>query len=241
MKSPTGDGAYSNFDLAPSPALTKALESMTPSPLPVTDHTSDDDRAATPSSEDETEEPVEDPKQLFVPPGERKISKSESFSHNSEFDAARKKRLFYKDGSRGGLSSNLKKSYLSSSDEDLAKEERMGANARAESMQNLSRNNAVNVEKIEEERMVKRRVSRPGKSESFRKTASVLNMKDIDPQIAQNPELMATFQTELEAQFEQWKTQFLQKHGRLPSIDKDEGDLVDTESKVGLITFIIIH
>jgi len=125
----------------------------------------------------------------------KKLPKAESFSHHSEFDVVKVKRRAFAE-SAGSRQAGRTTSYGSSSDEEAAAE-RLGG-----SMTDLN----VNVRKLNNE-SERKPAERPA-----RKAASVLGLQELAPDIQAHPELLESFQVELENQFEQWKEDFLQRH-----------------------------
>jgi len=180
-------------------------------------------------------------KSLDMNPPARRVSKSESFSHNSEFDVAKMRRKKFasaasktQDTKRGNSTIDLRRSsHHSSSEEDIRvpftpKEDDnlkpgMRSNGlsghntsnkiqdfRAASMHNLTSGNEQKLKKTESSRIS----SRENKN-SIQKTTSLREIPSGDSldSTKESDDMMQLFRNQLEAQFEQWKTEFLSQHG----------------------------
>lgn len=176
----------------------------------------------------------------------RKLSKSESFSHNSEFDIVEMKRKKFASGpgrkgdsKRGSSTADLRSSSNhSSSEEDLRstkpqernqKNHSLGTSSdnvgkikgnKATSMHNLtSSNNRGQINMESQQELEANKDSRGDGFITVQKATSLMEIQKLDSDNSNNPDIMKQFHTQLEAQFEQWKQDFLKKHlteGQVP-------------------------
>jgi hypothetical protein len=181
----------------------------------------------------------------------KRVSKSESFSHNSEFDIAKMKRKKFSSGSaakadakRGHSNIDLRRSSNHSSSEEeisipfssqkeIEKSRNLGRSSRstsnnsnnkindhrATSMHNLTSGDSVQQsKKMERNRLAANEKSQIQKTTSLLEISNGASLTDASSGAADNM-MMDAFRNQLEAQFEQWKTEFLKEHIMVSSAD----------------------
>lgn len=160
----------------------------------------------------------------------RKISKSESFSHHSEFNEAKQRRKNFKSSrsnammhrssqSSAGSATDLRRS-MSLSDSE---EEKEGLGSVVERKFDGSKNDfikqsndrAVSMSDLSAKNMVKGSMERKSEEGHAEKVQKATSLQKLSGESVNKDEVvqMDTYRKQLEMQFEQWKEEFMKQHG----------------------------
>lgn len=157
----------------------------------------------------------------------RKLSKSESFSHNSEFDFVQMKRkkfaasqLSSKSNDKRGSSTTDLRSSLSSnhsnSDEDFPQKKIQTGLHKKEGDTINTEHKSTSMHNLAADPQIRTKSNSQLNSNNIHKTTSLMEIQNLDSAVAASSnnqeDLMKTFHSQLEAQFEQWKQDFLKTH-----------------------------
>lgn len=149
----------------------------------------------------------EKPENSVVP---RKLSKSESFSHNSEFDEAKMRRKNYKSSRSNAMMMRSSTSSTSTGDKrkslsDDSEDEEMGE------LQSISRKNATNDRTVSMSDLTRKLpgmgYSHNNEENSNKKATSLQKL------VGEEPQEIDSYKKQLELQFEQWKQDYINQNG----------------------------